>query len=246
MDLRLALSLRAWPELLPRLKAWGLGAEVYLDPGVLEERALPEPQPAPLPLSVHLPFWNLDLLSPDPGVARLSRARLAQGLRWAQALGADRAVLHSGLPPYTPKEAAGERAPLLAQALGPFLEEAEALGVQLFLENTFEPDPESLRGVLERLPGLGFCFDPAHAWVFSRTGNPQAWLALRPRHLHLNGTDGLYDRHWQLGQGGLDLAWLKDLEEEGLVVVLEVRAEDPTPSLRYLEALLDRALTLGA
>ncbi|WP_240030540.1 sugar phosphate isomerase/epimerase family protein, partial [Thermus scotoductus] len=182
---------------------------------------------------------------PDPGVARLSRARLSLGLRWAQALGADRAVLHSGLPPYTPKEAAGARAPSLAQALGPLLEEAQALEAQLFLENTFEPDPESLEEVFRLLPGLGFCFDPAHARVFSRTPDPQAWLALRPRHLHLNGTDGLYDRHWQLDQGGLDLGWLRDLEEEGLVVVLEVRG-DPTPSLRYLEALLDQALTPGA
>jgi hypothetical protein len=48
-----------------------------------------------------------------------------------------------------------------------------------------------------------------------------------------------------LDQGGLDLGWLRDLEEEGLVVVLEVRG-DPTPSLRYLEALLDQALTPGA
>lgn len=208
MDLRLALSVEAWPQSLPWLRALGLGAELYLDPGVLEKSALPEPKPAPLPLSVHLPFWNLDLLSPDPGVARLSRARLSLGLRWAQALGADRAVLHSGLPPYTPKEAAGARAPSLAQALGPLLEEAQALEAQLFLENTFEPDPESLEEVFRLLPGLGFCFDPAHARVFSRTPDPQAWLALRPRHLHLNGTDGLYDRHWQLDQGGWTWAGL--------------------------------------
>ncbi len=98
----------------------------------------------------------------------------------------------------------------------------------------YEPDPEGLREVLGRLPGLGFCFDPAHAWVFSRTGDPQAWLALRPRH-HPNGTDGLYDRHWQLGQGGLGLAWLRDLEEEGLVVVLP--KTPPLPSAAWRPSL---------
>ncbi|RTI02513.1 xylose isomerase, partial [Thermus scotoductus] len=36
MDLRLALSVEAWPQSLPWLRALGLGAELYLDPGVLE------------------------------------------------------------------------------------------------------------------------------------------------------------------------------------------------------------------
>lgn len=48
---------------------------------------------------------------------------------------------------------------------------------------------------------LGFCFDAAHARVFSRTPDPGPWLALAPEHLHLNDTDGVYDRHWNLGRG---------------------------------------------
>ena len=60
MDLRLALGLAealerpSFPE--------GVGLEVYLDPGLLEEdepfRQLVAKRPKRL--SVHLPFWNLD------------------------------------------------------------------------------------------------------------------------------------------------------------------------------------------
>ncbi|WP_038043914.1 hypothetical protein [Thermus tengchongensis] len=65
MDLRLALGLAealerpSFPE--------GVGLEVYLDPGLLEEdepfRQLAAKRPKRL--SVHLPFWNLDLVNPS-------------------------------------------------------------------------------------------------------------------------------------------------------------------------------------
>ena len=64
-----------------------------------------------LPLSVHLPFWNLDLLSPDPEVVGLTLRRLLFGLERAVELGADRAVLRSGIPAGRTPEEALERAP---------------------------------------------------------------------------------------------------------------------------------------
>jgi sugar phosphate isomerase/epimerase len=242
MDVRLSLNVRDLKAMAPRLEALGLGAEAYLDPELLEDDGLFWNMPAlPFPLSVHLPFWNLDLLSPDPEVAGLTLRRLLFGLERAAELGADRAVLHSGLPAGRTPEKALERAPILAEALRPVVRRARALGVALFLENTHEPDPASLRVVLEALPELGFCFDPSHAQVFSRTPAPEPWLALVPDHIHLNDHDGAYDRHWNLGLGvGGHERWLGRFLETTLV--LEVRG-DPTPSLRWLQGFLDRALT---
>jgi sugar phosphate isomerase/epimerase len=242
MDVRLSLNVRDLKAMAPRLEALGLGAEAYLDPELLEDDGLFWNMPAlPFPLSVHLPFWNLDLLSPDPEVAGLTLRRLLFGLERAAELGADRAVLHSGLPAGRTPEKALERAPILAEALRPVVRRARALGVALFLENTHEPDPASLRVVLEALPQLGFCFDPSHAQVFSRTPAPEPWLALVPGHLHLNDHDGAYDRHWNLGLGvGGHERWLGRFLEATLV--LEVQG-DPTPSLRWLQGFLDRALT---
>mgnify|MGYP003555086549 CR=1 FL=1 len=77
MDVRLAFLLSRAEEALPRLQALGLGAEVYLDPALLEEDALFQSLRRRLPgrVSVHLPFWNLDLLSPDPEVRGLTLRR---------------------------------------------------------------------------------------------------------------------------------------------------------------------------
>ena len=228
MDVRLAFPLSRAEEALPRLQALGLGAEVYLDPALLEEDALFQSLRRRFSgkLSVHLPFWNLDLLSPDPEVRGLTLRRLLFGLDRAAELGADRAVFHSGIP----------HGRTLEEALGLVVRRARTLGVRLLLENSHEPHPEALRPVLEAHAGeLGFCFDAAHARVFSRTPDPGPWLALAPEHLHLNDTDGVYDRHWNLGRGVLGHgAWLRPYLDR--TMVLEVR-EDPEASLRYLSAL---------
>ncbi len=242
MDLRVALPLGQALDRLPRLKALGLGLEVYLEPALLEEDALFTELAGrlSLPLSAHLPFWNLDPLSPDPEVRGLTLRRLLFGLDRAAELGADRAVLHSGIPHGRTPEEALERALPLAEALGPVVRRARTLGVRLFLENTHEPHPEALRPVLEAYPGeLGFCFDAAHARVFSLVRDPGPWLALSPGHLHLNDTDGVHDRHWNLGRGVLGHgAWLGPYLDRTLV--LEVR-EEPEPSLFFLREMAGTA-----
>ncbi|MFN4071297.1 MAG: TIM barrel protein, partial [Thermus caldifontis] len=183
MDVRLAMDLRealAHPSLPP-----GVGLEVYLDPGLLEEE---EPFSRLAggyggPLSVHLPFWNLDLLSPDPEVRALTLRRLLLGLDRAAELGADRAVFHSGIPHGRTPAEDRERAERLLLALKPVVRRASTLGIALLLENTHEPTPGGLGLLLEAYPELGFCFDAAHARLFSQTPDPGPWLGLDPEHL---------------------------------------------------------------
>ncbi|GAA6749288.1 sugar phosphate isomerase/epimerase family protein [Thermus tengchongensis] len=248
MDLRLSLPLGEVTGKLEALRAWGVGLEVYLDPERLEDDALFHALGQALaegpPTSVHLPFWNLDLLSPDPEVRGLTLRRLLFGLERAAELGVDRAVFHSGIPHGRTPEEAEARGERLAESLKPVVRRARALGIRLLLENTHEPGPEALRPVLEAYPeALGFCFDAAHARVFSHTPEPEPWLALNPEHLHLNDTDGVYDRHWNLGRGVLNHArWLPPFL--GRPLVLEVR-EDPQPSLDLLRRGLDLPLTRG-
>ncbi|AEV16199.1 Xylose isomerase domain protein TIM barrel [Thermus sp. CCB_US3_UF1] len=238
MDLRLALSLAEAKARLRELEALGVGLEVYLDPALLEEEVVFQDlaQALSRPPSVHLPFWNLDLLSPDPEVRALSLRRLLFALERAAEMGADRAVFHSGIPHGRTPEEAEARAGRLVEALRPLVRRALALGVRLLLENTHEPHPMALAPVLEAYPeGVGFCFDAAHARVFSQTPEPGPWLALEPEHLHLNDTDGTYDRHWNLGRGVLDHPrWLGPYLDHPLV--LEVR-EDPRPSLELLRGI---------
>lgn len=250
MDLRLSLNVAQALGWLPHLEELGVGLEVYLDPAHLEEDALFSRLAQALrhPPSAHLPFWNLDLLSPDPEVRTLSLRRLLFALDRAAELGADRAVFHSGIPHGRTPEEAEERAGRLVEALRPLVRRARTLGVRLLLENSHEPGPQALRPVLEAHGEVvGFCFDAAHARVFSATPEPEPWLALGPEHLHLNDTDGLYDRHWNLGTGQLEHArWLPPYLDRPLV--LEVRG-NPLPSVAFLlelqEATHDPAMTEG-
>jgi sugar phosphate isomerase/epimerase len=185
------------------------------------------------PASTHAPHAGLDPLSPDPTLARYARASLRRALRVTVALGADRMVLHSGLP-FRRDEAATldhlERAtPFLAELAA----EAGDAGVLLLLENTTERDPACLRPLFEALPEIGFCFDPAHALAFADVVDPEAWrIVLGPwlRHLHLSGTRPGVDRHLPLAAGvgtsATELAaWTSALPGDAVVVLETVPFE---------------------
>jgi sugar phosphate isomerase/epimerase len=234
-------------ESMPRLERLGLGAELYLEPVALENWLDDAWQGlaadfARLSVSFHAPFWNLDLLSPDPGIARLSQRRLEQALHavshFTDVQSAPvHVVVHSGIPHGRTSEEALGRAERMIAKLEPLLESARDAGAALCLENTHEPDPDSLNRVLEALPELRFCFDAAHAQVFSRTPDPSEWLALSPAHLHLNDNHGEFDEHLTLGAGILPHAtWLPAWAERA-PLVLEVRG-DPTASVRWLQHTL--------
>jgi len=86
----------------------------------------------------------------------------------------------------------------------------------LYLENTFEPDPATVAGVVEKLRDahgqrVGLCLDMGHWFSFSgghRLRNLDHWLdtfAPLLGHLHLHDNDGSFDQHMGLGQG--DIPW---------------------------------------
>lgn len=180
------------------------------------------------PRSTHAPHAGLDPLSPDPTLARYARASLHRAVRVTAALGADRMVLHSGLP-FRRDEAEALR--YLGRAvtwLEPLAEEADELGVALLLENTTERDPACLQPVFETIPTLGFCFDPAHALAFADVSAPEAWrtvLGRWTRHLHLSGTRVGADLHRPLAEGWAtsvhDLAAWRSVLDGDATVVLE-------------------------
>jgi sugar phosphate isomerase/epimerase len=247
MRIHHSLGVQRALESLPRLTELGIGAELYLEPVALDGwteaqwRTLAG-QFADTSLSFHAPFWNLDPLSPDPAVAKLSKDRLEQTLWTVSHFTAHREdpvhiVLHSGIPHGRTGSQALERAERLIPFLEPLLREATQTNAAWCLENTHEPDPQSLARVLAALPDLRYCFDAAHAQVFSRTPQPEPWLALNPAHLHLNDNHGVFDDHLQLGQGMLPhRSWLPDWAERG-PLVLEVRG-DPAASLEWLNHAL--------
>lgn len=222
------------------LRRFGAGAELYLsnDPlfragSVLADRWLHELREAKAALpfvAVHAPFWNLDLTAGDRWLRRHSRASLERAVTLAADLGAEKAILHSGLPFRRPPAEATAWLLRLADPLVALLEQADAAGLELLLENTTEPNPDTMLPLFESLPGLGFCFDVAHAAVFSETPDPQPWLDRLGgvwRHLHVSDSHGRYDEHLPPERGRLDLATPLRRAPAGLSVTLEIARIEP-------------------
>ncbi len=179
------------------------------------------------PASTHAPHAGLDPLSPDPTLARYARASLRRALHVTAALGADRMVLHSGLPFRRDEAATLAYLERSTSYLAELARDAAEAGVTLLLENTSERDPACLRPLFEALPEVGFCFDPAHALAFADVVDPEAWrIVLAPwlRHLHLSGTEPGVDRHLPLSAGvgtsPAELAtWSSALPADAVVVL---------------------------
>jgi sugar phosphate isomerase/epimerase len=248
MRIHYSLAVSKVLETLPILESLRIGAEIYLEPDALESwrgemwqglaSAVSE-----LPVSIHAPFWNLDLLSPDSAVAQLTQRRLEQTLHAASYFSEARSapvhiVFHSGIPHGRTSVQALERADRLVPKLERLVSAAREVGAVWCLENTHEPDPNSLRRVLGNVPELRYCFDAAHAHVFSRTPDPQAWLSLKPAHLHLNDNAGVYDDHLPLGTGVLPhLTWLPEWSTRA-PMILETKG-DPNASVTWLRDALE-------
>ena len=125
-------------------------------------------------------------------------------------------------------------------------EQMRGSGVQLMLENVFDPHPDDMRVLLDKLKaqGVGFCLDTGHQSVFSRASLPDWVQALEPYlgQLHLHDNTGARDEHLGLGQGTIDFRnlfnMLKAVRRQPPIITLEPHREEALwPSLEYLEAI---------
>ncbi len=169
--------------------------------------------------SVHLPFDELNIADLDDGMLEDSLRLQLEGLRFAAAIGARRATIHSGSLPakdYSPAAFAESKRRCLA-SLGRALELAESLGITLCLEtgNGYTRSalkhavaPCHMREIREKLGGrIGFTLDLGHGTYFSRDPSylveelgPELVLLA-----HLHDNSGRADEHRPLGTGVLRL-----------------------------------------
>ncbi len=85
--------------------------------------------------------------------------------------------------------------------------------MRIVLENVFDPEPDHLLNLHERLDGsFGFCFDTGHFLLFSEISLDE-WLSLLGDSLseiHLHDNRGDRDSHLPLGEGVFDFRYLFD------------------------------------
>ena len=167
-------------------------------------------------VSVHGPFLDLNPMSFDSRIARVTADRFKQAYEAALMLGADRIVYHSGMIPtvyYT--DGWAERT---ASFWNRFLEDVgagSAEGPLVCMENVLDREVTPFLEAAMRVdhPGFGICLDIGH--VFCYAADPlSVWirkLSGRIRHVHLHDNDGIRDLHLALGEG--QVPWEAALRE---------------------------------
>lgn len=227
----------------------GLPVEISLKPEVLDKeerrafravaKRLREKGLIP---TIHLPFMDLSLAGFDTWIRKVSLKRLFQGMEIASIFEPLLCVFHSGYHPDYHREAKEEwRKIFIEESLSQILAFSYSLGLRLALENTFEPDPSFMRPIFETYEGeLSWCFDPAHARVFSEV-EELAWLEeLYPylREMHCHDNRGKWDDHLALGQGIVKFPEIfQFLKKHSALPLLTIEAKkegDALSSLAYL------------
>ncbi len=200
-------------------------------------------------VSLHGPFLDLYVTSPDPEIVTLCQRRHRVALKAARQIGAIRYVAHLNSIPLIRNVSYRDRfARAAADFWLPFADEAGKHGITIVLENLWEPGPELHKRVIEQAnhPHLKASFDNGHALVFSERPASD-WIEVLGSdlgHCHLHDNDGTYDQHLAVGAGTEDWpSLLKALEahsEEAVVVLESDYLEKNKVSLSALRGLSKR------
>jgi sugar phosphate isomerase/epimerase len=239
-------AVRKHPQVLEDFVRRGVNPELGLDPVLMDmvDMAWHRDMAARLKsegliAGLHLPFFDLQPGSADNLVRGACRERLCQAMEVAKIYDPVHLIGHVKYDHL-----------LYMHSYSTWLERAvetwEAMlsvwpeHPPLYLENTFEPDPTTVAGVVAKLrethgQRVGLCLDIGHWYSFSeghRLGNLDKWLdvfAPLLSHLHLHDNDGSFDQHKGLGQG--DIPWeafFTGLKQRGLTpsVTFEPHTEE--------------------
>ncbi len=154
------------------------------------------------PVATHGPFVDLRPVSPDVGIAALSRERYREHLGMAHRLGAEYAVFHSQIMPTTlPRTQT-----LINGASGRFwrelLEESEYEGL-ILIENVFEKQPQPILNYLRSVdhPRVKLLLDIGHQKLSKQP--LEEWLhSLHPwiHTLHVHDNNRYVDLHEKPGE----------------------------------------------
>ncbi|MGC9016807.1 MAG: sugar phosphate isomerase/epimerase family protein [Caldimicrobium sp.] len=192
--------------------------------------------------TIHLPFMDLSLSALDPWIRKVSLKRLFQGMEIASLFEPELCVFHSGYHPDYHREPKEEwRKIFIEESLPLIIDKAREFSLSLALENVFEPYPEFMRPIYESFKGeLFWCFDPAHARVFSER-EELYWLEVLYPYLseiHCHDNLGKWDEHLPVGRGIIKFKEIfQFLKEKDLKPSLTIEAKKREDALLSFQAL---------
>lgn len=194
--------------------------------------------------TVHGVFLDMSIASRDSVIRDYSRKRMEESMAIARELGARGVVFHSGLISGIKQKAYLDNWCEVQEEWIRYVLDKYS-GLSLFLENTFEENPESLLELKRRLRDterFSLCLDYAHAALSPVA--PEEWLERMAGdigHIHLNDNDLQADLHMVPGEGAIDFNQFKLSAEQYKVacpILLEVTGVDKQrKALRYMSSL---------
>ena len=214
--------------------------------------------------TVHAPFRDLNLASPNPKIYRVSKDLVRRSLDIAAALGAELLVVHPGKESYYPSYFHDQMKKLESNFFSFLAHRAERKGILVAAENLinageFFEDSWTFEGPLKLIkeishPFLGLCFDFGHVqqsgfdvpemlrYILdeSRDNKRKSVNKLFHLHIHDNPGEGV-DEHLPLGAGTINWRKVWDILEEntfnGIAVIENFGENYLEQSLKYLKSI---------
>ena len=167
---------------------------------------------AGLRTTIHAPFLDLNPGALDPLIRQVTRQRFLQTFQAAEQLKPRVIVFHPG---YDEIRYGGSRLDWLKISIDfwtEFLPRAQEIGCIIAIENIFEKEPSTLRGLLEAIdqPCFRHCFDVGH-WNMFATGTLEEWFTELGPYMaesHIHDNHGQADEHLPPGEGLIDFSKL--------------------------------------
>jgi sugar phosphate isomerase/epimerase len=241
-----------FPSLLRRLQEVDVRRVEILDEGLhalnsRRVRALKRvAQSRGLELTLHAPFADINIASPNPSLRRVMLRRLEKSILYARQLGCRLWVFHPGLKTGVSFFYPGLDWRLNLGSIRILLEAARRHGVEIAVENVPEPYPFLMKSVGdfsrfydELGEDIGFVLDIGHANLNHQVKDFITQLSDRTVHVHVSDNDGTHDSHLGVGHGTID--WegvaklIRKIGYSGVIVLESIEhIEESLQTLRKL------------
>ena len=166
-------------------------------------------------LGIHGPFSGLPLMTADRKIRVHVTTRLRQALDYGAELGATHCVVHSPFPyfggpwlPHSPGHRGDAEIGWVHETLDPVVEHATTVGCTLVIEGIYDRNPGPWLALIRSFnsPHVRASVDSGHSFITHGLGGPppDGWVRAAGdllAHMHLQDTDGQFDRHWAPGDG---------------------------------------------
>lgn len=244
------LPLRMADEYISKYLELKINPEIGIDSLALDQISFKEAEKAAsafkkndLTITMHGPFLDLNVASPDAEIRTASRKRIYSVLDYIDIFQPSSIVFHGG---YDYRRYDFVKEDWFKRSCDFWSEFAQMLnkkGVSLHLENVYETNPFEIKPIVECIWefGGGFCFDTGHHFSFG-SSDIKSWINVLGKYIkeiHLHDNDGISDLHLPPGMGKINFEPLKDylVSQEFLpCITLEPhKEEDLWPCLTWME-----------